>query len=692
MNNVIIQKHGVSSDVGNYTGDIAELVVNDTTKHISVHDNVTQGGIVQANLLDVQSAQSVLDSKVSTDTLTTLSLVGDVLRYTSEDGAVYDLSLSKYLDDTNLAKISSGSIDSSGILTITRSDSSTFTIDLSSLLDSTKLTSSEVLALGFLRTDMSNVTTLSSSTVTTLKGPSGIAGVAGPKGYTGSRGNTGYTGSKGTNGDIGSVGNTGYTGSIGNTGYTGSRGNTGYTGSRGNTGYTGSIGNNGANGPTGYRGSIGYSGATGNGGVVGTAGATGATGPIGATGNTGATGNAGANKRSVAVPTTIGGLPATNFTQKAILSATTDGSANVGYSIACNKGIIVVGAPYDDAGMSSSQSGKVHVYDKNGVETKTIYDYGGYPNDYFGVGVAVNNPAVSSDTKIAIGAKQGDDSNGSKAYCIVYIFSVTGSLIAKVSGPTNTQYQDYGYELAITDTELYVGDRLDTHPTLGGSGKGVVYVYSLTGILLRTLYKNNSNSYEYMGCSVAVDTNGYTLAGAYGANTNAGVVYRFAADGSFSNTISASDSVANDNFGYCIAMSNSSLLVGAPGVDGGKGAIYAFTLNGTQLYKYQPADAVAGDRFGTSISASNTRTIVGAIRGNGNKGAAYVLDDRLNFLNKITDSSGSVDDRLGYAVGANNTNVIVGIPKKNNGIGKSILYNSFKNSVMELTSIIDLDY
>jgi len=71
-----------------------------------------------------------------TETLTELSLASNILSYRDETGAVTELDLSLYLDDTNLARLTSGTLDSNtGIATFSRDDSSTFTVDFSALFD-----------------------------------------------------------------------------------------------------------------------------------------------------------------------------------------------------------------------------------------------------------------------------------------------------------------------------------------------------------------------------------------------------------------------------------------------------------------------------------------------------------------------------------------------------------------------------
>ncbi len=87
---------------------------------------------------DTNSNYVWIDSPTFTETVTSLNINANILTYTREDGTTDQYDLSLYLDDTNLARITSGTLDAStGIATFTRDDSSTFTLDLSSLLNIT---------------------------------------------------------------------------------------------------------------------------------------------------------------------------------------------------------------------------------------------------------------------------------------------------------------------------------------------------------------------------------------------------------------------------------------------------------------------------------------------------------------------------------------------------------------------------
>ena len=81
-----------------------------------------------------------LSSYLTSETTTSLALESNVLKYTDEEGTENEIDISLYLDDTNLARLTSGTLDSSnGTATFTRSDSTTFTVDFSSLINSAEV-------------------------------------------------------------------------------------------------------------------------------------------------------------------------------------------------------------------------------------------------------------------------------------------------------------------------------------------------------------------------------------------------------------------------------------------------------------------------------------------------------------------------------------------------------------------------
>jgi len=86
----------------------------------------------RANHTGTQTASTISDflaAVQAAETVTGLGIAGNVLQYTKEDGTLDTVDLSTYLDDTNLSRLTSGTIDPiTGIATFTRDDSSTFTV------------------------------------------------------------------------------------------------------------------------------------------------------------------------------------------------------------------------------------------------------------------------------------------------------------------------------------------------------------------------------------------------------------------------------------------------------------------------------------------------------------------------------------------------------------------------------------
>lgn len=83
-------------------------------------------------------ATNKLNFAVDAETITTLShdTVNQELSYVDEAGSTTTIDLSQYVDDTNLARLNSGTLNgSTGIATFTRDDNTTFTVNMSALLD-----------------------------------------------------------------------------------------------------------------------------------------------------------------------------------------------------------------------------------------------------------------------------------------------------------------------------------------------------------------------------------------------------------------------------------------------------------------------------------------------------------------------------------------------------------------------------
>ena len=148
-----------AGDIATNAADIAALDTNVST-NITIVENATNVSVNSSDGTDdvidavsgtkagvmLPAQKTKLDGIAAgaqvnvDDVLTSLGLASNILTYTDELGNDTDLDLSLYLDDSNLARLTSGSLDgSTGIATFTRDDASTFTIDMSAFLDAITL-------------------------------------------------------------------------------------------------------------------------------------------------------------------------------------------------------------------------------------------------------------------------------------------------------------------------------------------------------------------------------------------------------------------------------------------------------------------------------------------------------------------------------------------------------------------------
>jgi len=136
-----------NADTNAYTD--SEKVKLASTEISSQLDSRDTANRARANHTGTQVASTISDfasAVQSAETVTSLSLATNILSFTDENGTTTNIDLSLYLDDTNLARLTSGTINgATGIATFTRDDASTFTIDMSALLDDTTVTVNDTL-------------------------------------------------------------------------------------------------------------------------------------------------------------------------------------------------------------------------------------------------------------------------------------------------------------------------------------------------------------------------------------------------------------------------------------------------------------------------------------------------------------------------------------------------------------------
>jgi hypothetical protein len=143
-----------------------------------------------------------------------------------------------------------------------------------------------------------------------------------------------------------------------------------------------------------------------------------------------------------------------------------------------------------------------------------------------------------------------------------------------------------------------------------------------------------------------------------------------------SSTLTASDGVNDDEFGYSVAIDGNAVVVGAVFARLGYGAAYVFVkpptgwANMTQTAVLTASDGQGDDFFGSSVSVNGNTVLVGApdatVNGNGGQGATYVFVEpasgwaNMTETAKLTASDGGLDSRFGIAAAITGNTVVVG--------------------------------
>ena len=212
----------------------------------------------------------------------------------------------------------------------------------------------------------------------------------------------------------------------------------------------------------------------------------------------------------------------------------------------------------------------------------------------------------------------------------------------------------FGISTDVSDNYFIVGASQEDEA--GGSGSGKAYIYSTsTGALLYTL--NNPNAYN---------------------------------------------TVASDQFGLTVAISNNYAIVGAypeddaGGSASGKAYIYS-TSTGSLLYTLNNPNAYgtsADDNFGFSLDISDNYAIVSAYQEDDatglSSGKAYIYSTStgslLYTLNNPNPFDIGTSDFFGQSVGISNNYAIVGAPGEdetgNLGSGKAYIYSTSTGSLL----------
>ena len=163
----------VAANASDIASAVATAATDATAKANAAEANAnayTDTAIANNVDFDGYATEVYVDSAVASipsETTTSISINANVLSYVDEEGNTTNVDLSLYLDDSNLSRIASGSVNpTTGIATFTRDDATSFTVDFSALLDDTNLVTSVNGQTGAVTVDLSGKADLTGATFT----------------------------------------------------------------------------------------------------------------------------------------------------------------------------------------------------------------------------------------------------------------------------------------------------------------------------------------------------------------------------------------------------------------------------------------------------------------------------------------------------------------------------------------------
>ncbi len=352
-----------------------------------------------------------------------------------------------------------------------------------------------------------------------------------------------------------------------------------------------------------------------------------------------------------------------------------DGSAGdwSGRDIAMSGDVALVGAAHDDdRGEDSGSAYILEMVDGEWMQTAKLRADDGAADDWFGWSVA-----VSGETAL-VGARYDDD-NGDDSGAAYVFEKIDGDWrqVAKLVAAEGTPDDLFGHAVAVSGDIAVVGATRDDD---GGINTGSAYVFERdNGVWTQVakLHAPDGAIGDWFGFSVALSGETTIIGSRYDDDRgeDSGSAYVFnKVNGLWvlAAKLTAADGAAEDWFGVSVAIDGDAAIVGTPSADdhgSNSGAAYMFEkVDGAwvQVSKLLAADGVAEDIFGWSVAVSDDLAMVGARfdddRGD-NSGSAYLfekVDDGWEQAGKMRASDGAATDSFGFAVALSGDTALVG--------------------------------
>ena len=341
----------------------------------------------------------------------------------------------------------------------------------------------------------------------------------------------------------------------------------------------------------------------------------------------------------------------------------------VGVSVAISGTTAVVGAPG-----SAKDAGRAYVFNETGAHWNEVAELEGSDTvaaDYFGYSVAISGTT-------AVVSAPGFAKNAGRTY--IFARTATGwKQAAELKGSDTVAGDYFGDSLAISGATALIG--ADGHTKSAGRA----YVFTSTAAGWKQVAElKGSDTVANDGFGYAVAIFGTTaIVGAPDHATDAGRVYLFtntAAGWRQSAELKGSDTVADNGFGVSVAISGMTAIAGAPGFSKAAGRAYVFAKTGgawKQATELKGLDTVASDEFGYTVAISNTTAVAGAPGFSKAAGRAYVFTNTATGWKQAGELKGSdtvAADYFGYSVAISGTTAVVGADGHAKSAGRAYVF------------------
>lgn len=317
------------------------------------------------------------------------------------------------------------------------------------------------------------------------------------------------------------------------------------------------------------------------------------------------------------------------WTQTAVLTPETTAEEKFGYDVAIDGDTIVVGAPYNE-GMPAA----TYFFDKrdSAWEQRPRVRIGtGDSNSWFGTAVSVD------DGTALVGAVQDSEPNGLNSGATYVFERVDGSWrqTAKLAARDGDEYDEFGFEMALSDDFAVIGAWKDETPS-GSETGGSVYVFERIDddlIQRAKLVPEDTGDFDTFGSELAVSGHRILVGSSFDSKANgdfagAGYVFQRSDDGwTQTAKLAPTDGDREDWFGTGVAIAENVAVLGAKRDEDpnakNAGAAYVFVNadeEWTQRAKFAPADGKSNDQFGAAVALTGRTALVGADKRKGPNG------------------------------------------------------------------------